>query len=555
MEATLDAFKRQQKTASDVQGKLLDFLAEGEAAGVTIDPALKLKLQKSIEGSGKLKVALVGGFSEGKTSIAAAWLGRLDRSTMNISHQESSNAVAVYEIDDALTLIDTPGLFGYKERFNADINDQEKYKEITKKYVSEAHLVLYVMNSANPLKESHRDDLNWLFRDLDLLPRTVFVLSRFDEASDVTDEEDFQRNLAIKRENVSSRLRDLIGMNDDEKRTLSIVAVSANPFDSGVEYWLSEPDRFKQLSRISLLQGATADKIKANGGLERMALETSKSIIQDVLMREMPEAVEQDEVLADEASRLSKVVENAKSDVYAASRKINEVQSALRAFVVDHFADLILRLDGSSMETISELFEREIGSGGIVLDTKIQNAFSKRVDSVSNELVKIEASLDAEVNALDSHVAKLGRQGLDWVVKSKAINAGSIKATRDLLISSFKFKPWGAVNLAKGLNGVLAAAGVAIELWDSYKEAERRDAFDKSRQAMRENLVHQRGELLTKINAPDFSEQFFPEFVTLKEKISALSVSLEQTEVQRTKFAQWRKHAEAIDAEFTVLKG
>lgn len=123
--------------------KLLDFLAQGEVAGVSIDPALKEKLRKSIEGSAmSSRVALVGGFSEGKTSIAAAWVGKLDKSTMKISHQESSDSVSIFEVERGLTLIDTPGLFGFKEKFNADTHEQEKYKDITKKYISEAHLVL-----------------------------------------------------------------------------------------------------------------------------------------------------------------------------------------------------------------------------------------------------------------------------------------------------------------------------------------------------------------------------------------------------------------------------
>ena len=45
----------------------------------------------------KLKVALIGGFSEGKTSIAAAWLEKLDKSTMKITHQESSDEVKIYD--------------------------------------------------------------------------------------------------------------------------------------------------------------------------------------------------------------------------------------------------------------------------------------------------------------------------------------------------------------------------------------------------------------------------------------------------------------------------
>lgn len=554
MKTVLDAFKAQQAKARAIQDKLLDFLAQGEAAGVSIDPALKVKLQQSIAGNEKLKVALIGGFSEGKTSIAAAWLGRL-KSDMNISHQESSNSVAIYEVDDDLILIDTPGLFGYKEKFNADTGEQEKYKEITRKYVSEAHLVLYVMNSTNPLKESHASELKWLFRELNLLPRTVFVLSRFDEVADVEDEEDYQQNFAVKKQNILSRLKDLIGLKDDEAQVLSVVAVSANPFDFGVEHWLSEPERFRQLSHIPLLQQATAKKIEANGGLEKMALETSKSIIQDVLLREIPVAVEKDETLAEELIKLTKAEQRASTDIAAAQKKVSRVQVSLREFVIDHFTYLILQLQGTSMETISAFFESEIGNGGIVLDTKIQNVFSKHIDAVSSDLVRIQTSLNSDISAFDAHMVAMGRQGLDWLVKSKVINANSIKAARDLLWSSFKFKPWGAVKFANNLNGVLSIVGLGFEVWDSWKEAERVKEFEKSKQSLIENLEGQRKELLGKINDTDFYAQFFPGFAELQQQVEKLSEELERTAKQRKVFAQWRNNAEVIDAEFKMLKG
>lgn len=119
-------------------------------------------------------------------------LEELDRKSMNISQQESSNEVAIYNFKDQLQIIDTPGLFGFKEKTNATTAQIEKYKDITKRYVSEAHLVLYVMNPTNPIKESHTEDLKWLFRTLNLLPRTVFVLSRFDEVADMSDPAEFQ---------------------------------------------------------------------------------------------------------------------------------------------------------------------------------------------------------------------------------------------------------------------------------------------------------------------------------------------------------------------------
>jgi GTP-binding protein EngB required for normal cell division len=553
MKTVIDAFKAQQSKARAIQDKLLDFLAQGEAAGVSIDPVLKEKLRQSIAGNEKLKVALIGGFSEGKTSIAAAWLGKL-KSDMNISHQESSNTVVLYEVDDDLILIDTPGLFGYKEKFNADTGEQEKYKDITRKYVSEAHLVLYVMNSTNPLKESHASELNWLFRELNLLPRTVFVLSRFDEVADVADEEDYQQNFAVKKQNVLSRLKDLISLKDDEAHALSIVAVSANPFDAGVEHWLSEPERFRQLSHIPLLQQATTKKIEANGGLEKMALETSKSIIQDVLSHEIPVAVEKDKILADELRKLTKAEQRASTVIADAQKKVSRAQVSLREFVQEHFTDLILQLNGTSMETISAFFEREIGDGGIVLDTKIQNVFSKNIDAVSSDLVRIQTSLNSDISAFDAHMEAMGRQGLNWIVKSNVINANNIKAARDLLWSSFKFKPWGAVKLAKGLNGALAFAGIAFEVWDSWKEADRVKEFENGKQSLIKNLKEQRRELLEKINDSDFSAQFFPGFVKLQHQLEKLSEELQKTEKQRNVFAQWRNNAVVIDAEFKVLK-
>ena len=238
MNNTLNAFQARQSQNLQLLQKLSEFLQQGEEAGVRIDPNLKAKLQGAISNvaDDKLKIALVGGFSEGKTSLAAAWMERLDRSTMNISQQESSNEVKVYEVGSDMVLIDTPGLFGFKEQFNAQAGAIEKYKDTTRKYVSEAHLLLYVMNSTNPIKESHQDDLIWLFRTLKLLPRTVFVLSRFDEVADVEDEEEYESNLAVKRENVISRLKDLIDLTAEETADLAVVAVAPNPFDLGTDH-------------------------------------------------------------------------------------------------------------------------------------------------------------------------------------------------------------------------------------------------------------------------------------------------------------------------------
>ncbi len=260
MNETLEQFKANQKRNQENLKKLLDFIHTGEKYGIHIEESLKEKIRNAIKNVAdqKLKVALVGGFSEGKTSIAAPWLDRLDES-MKITHQESSDAVKIYDIDNEMELVDTPGLFGFekKEHDNGKI---ECYKDITKKYVSEAHLILYALNPSNPIKDSHKDDLNWLFRTLNLLSRTIFVISRFDEKADIEDEEDYNKRFKIKKENVQNRLNDLISLSEKEKEGLIIVAVAANPYDLGVEHWLKHKEEFQKLSHIKTLQDATQKK-------------------------------------------------------------------------------------------------------------------------------------------------------------------------------------------------------------------------------------------------------------------------------------------------------
>ena len=155
MTQTLKNHQENQFKVIGLLSKLEGFISQGDEFGLAISNDIKHKLANSLQmvEDDKLKIALVGGFSEGKTSIAAAWLGKIDPSTMNISASESSNSVKVYDIDEQYQLIDTPGLYGYKEQASVDATEIEKYKDITKKYVSEAHIILYVMNSKKPLHE------------------------------------------------------------------------------------------------------------------------------------------------------------------------------------------------------------------------------------------------------------------------------------------------------------------------------------------------------------------------------------------------------------------
>lgn len=566
MDNTLDAFKAQQSKSLEVLRKLQEFLQEGAQVGVPIDPSLKQKLDGAVQAVAgeKLKVALVGGYSDGKTSIAAAWMEKLDKSTMNISHQESSNEVRIYDVGSDFVLIDTPGLFGFKEQVNAETNAIEKYKDITKKYVSEAHLILYVMDPTNPIKQSHQDDLAWLFRTLNLLPRTVFVLSRFDEVADVEDEAEYKRTLAIKQANVAGRLTELIALQPQETAALSIVGVAANPFDMGTAHWLANLEQFKSLSHIASLQAATTQKIAANGGALAIVQEAKNSVIRDVLSKQLPVAIANDERIAVEVDKLESMSTRLRKQLVGAKSQITDVRGSLRGFVVDYFADLILQAKGVNMDTFSDFFEREVGSEGIMVSTRLQNEFERQLKSVTQEISNMKIGFDAEINHFNSTIKQFGKQGLDYLVKSKVINNTTVLATRDGVVTAakylgldlgkmLKFKPWGATNLAKGVNGALAVVGLALEAWDSWEQAERRKEFQKAMAKMIENFELQRQELVALIDGEKFTEQFFASYIELQRDVAEVQKDVEAQREQRSRFRAWRERGEAIDVEFAEV--
>ena len=86
MKNTVEKFKEQQSNSMKVLERLKTYLENGKNIGVDIDNTFINKLDKVISDveTKKLKVALIGGFSEGKTSIAAAWIEKLDKSNMKI---------------------------------------------------------------------------------------------------------------------------------------------------------------------------------------------------------------------------------------------------------------------------------------------------------------------------------------------------------------------------------------------------------------------------------------------------------------------------------------
>lgn len=334
----------------------------------------------------------------------------------------------------------------------------------------------------------------------------------------------------------------------------------------GTDYWLERLGQFKTLSHIASLQQATASKIQSSGGPAAIVDQARKSVILDVLHKELPVAVENDQRLGDEVERLSGVSRTLSRQLVGAKSQIGEVRIGLRDFVSRYFSGLIMRTEGLTQETFKEFFEREIGRDGVMVTTRLQNEFDRQLNGVSQELSRMRLSFDSEIDHFNTNVINLGKQGVNYVIKGNLINNGSILAARDGIVNvaktlgvdlgkALKFKPWGAINLAKNLNGILSVAGLALEAWDSYERKRREDQFRQAIAEMVDNFNNQREELLTMIQDVSFEERFFPDYASLDANAADVQVAIDKQKRLREQFKEWRQSGELIEAEFTRIEG
>lgn len=333
-----------------------------------------------------------------------------------------------------------------------------------------------------------------------------------------------------------------------------IVAVAANPFDLGVEHWLKHQEEFQKLSHIKALQDATQKKIKENGGKLTIIEEAKKSVIQDVVYRQMPPAKQALQDINREMEYLNKTLEKRRKDIQDLNKEISQARIHLREFIIRYFSDLIRQVSGTSLETFNDFVTREIGDEGINMETRVQNEFEKQTQGISNEIAKIGTTFNADMSFFEKHARTFGEIAKK-LSQSRIINATSIKVARDGIVAvgkfvgidlALKFKPWGAVKLAGNLNKALPLIGLAFEAWDSYNKHQKQQELEKTKREMESHFNNQKQEILDLINDEiRFKQTCFPMALELEKCIQACEESVKKNAKVRSRSGKmdsnWRR--------------
>ena len=448
--------------------------------GADVDKELK-KIDSALGAieSDVLRVALLGAFSDGKTSVIAGWLGKV-MDDMKIDMDESSDRVVAYYpegLPEKCEIVDTPGLFGDKEK--DDNGEQVMFEDLTKRYISEAHLILYVVDATNPLKESHNEIAKWLLRDLNKLSSTVFVINKMDEVTDLTEPALFDDQAAIKKENLKKKLQRAANLSTAEVSQLNIVCLASNPNGRGLDFWFGKPEHYESRSRINELKSMTSQVLSRNVPAV-LSAKTGLDVMRDVAGQHVMLAEEQLKQLSVYADQSAMESERISQDISSGRKEVKRLANELFKELQNIENFMLGKLRPLSLEDIRSFLEDEIGytneKVGFKLGLKIKSAIDSSFDQSSKITARISQDIGRQLDSSESLLNAMSQKALRSMGgAAKGIAGlnpqtvkGAIFAGRNTLKSvtgvAFKFKPWGATKLAGSITKWAGPAGAVFSI-------------------------------------------------------------------------------------------
>lgn len=473
---------------------------------------------------GRLIIAVFGAFSDGKTSILSALTHRLD---LKIDPKPTTDKIEVYNYGD-FRIIDTPGLY-------SGIN---KHDEQTRDYISEAHLILYVVDAVNPLKDSHRETVRWILNDLQKASASVFLVNKMDAVCDIEDPEDFQNSALIKRQVVLDAVRQYV---PEITQDVEVVCIAANPHGKGFKEWVTQEERYKTLSHITELEAViqkrakeSAEALVENGGIS-VILDASKRV--KTSLEELLSLKREEKVIVD---ALFKEVDH---EVKEVNRSIRIAHAAIQTQLLNLREELVDSIMATSdQNALGHVAAVKVGRDGAPLLHQVE-AIIERNTMDSDRAVA--AGVEKVVNAIDTHNAFKAKV-TDFALGNAKIVARRMSGLGDKALRPFVFKcrdalqkilrkkilfkagrAGGAKVLAGKLGMALTGLPLIVEVIDMLVEANEEKKFKKTKDQLVGSIEDFFNEIEDEYQLEKFKEVLYP-------AVSELSKSLDEVKERQT---------------------
>jgi len=514
--------------------KLSEFKAliqKGQGLGLNMTDIVE-KFESTIKRSKDdiIRIVMLGAFSDGKTSVIAGLLGKVE-DNMKIDTDESSDDLTIYRPDGlkkGYEIVDTPGLFGSKSK---EIDGKEiKYSDITRKYISEAHIVIYVTDAVNPLKESHRQILKLVLRDFNKLGSSIFVINKMDEAGvDMSDDSDYKEAAKIKQKTFIERLNSAISLTPKEKQDLRIACVASNPNNRGLDTWLRNENVYLHRSHIDQLRNYVTE-ITNTLDREELKVQVDLSVIKDLILQLARQ-------IALTYKELENPLVNIKNELDDLEHKCDLLKSDIahnKGTMTDQIQTLKNSLlndvtNAKSTSELSNIIDSEIGRQGdettcYVLVRKINQILSICVETNNTTINTKKMEFELSFNHTDNFLKNEALKASKYLGKIN-ISGNMVKSARDIFAQSHKFKPYGAINLGskitKTLGKVGTLLGVIFEIRDWHKAYREQKELDKGKKDLNNGLNDIFADIFAKFDeVDDYYLNFAPTYLELRNQLN-----------------------------------
>ena len=561
----MEVFNIKSKKAEKLKA-LKGILSEG----IGMMPELKSYLNKidsivNTLNDSEISIVLLGSFADGKTSVVAGLLGRLE-DNMKIDNDESSDELTIYRPKDlkkGFKIVDTPGLFGTKHK---EIDGENvKFSSITEEYISEAHIIIYVCDAVVPLKDSHVEILRRVMRTYHKLDNTIFVINKMDEAGyDLLDPEDFARGSEIKKNNIISRLRDRLNLTPDEEKRLHVVCIAADPKGKGLPHWFSKIDSYYERSHIKDLRNCI-NQVVDNADVDSLVESSYQTSVDDVVSN-LSQAIEKtSKPIGKEITKIQERCGELEEDQKQLKNELILSKNELRDSLNTLKNDIIRDINGASIDTIGEILQSQIG----VENDKVSfYVFNDKVNSLIERCCETNAkAVDSKIQLLQEEfsrqneiVDQLIAKGLGQL-KNLTVTGEQVKAIRDIVASSYKFKPWGAINLGKNITKwagwIGAGLSIGFELYSWYKKYRDGEKLEKMKHEMANAINKTMADLFKSFESDEsYFMNYAPSYLqmcqALKDReieVTQLQQRVKDLEKYKQRIDDWRNSAEYVDFE------
>lgn len=562
--------------------QLKSIVDQGQELGLELSDVAE-KIDSAIRNarSGKTRIVMLGSFSDGKTSAVAGMLGQLHDS-MKIDVAESSDEITVYHLDSLghdYEIVDTPGLFGTKEKElnvdglalsgNSNSNSSQpsttnnrttiKCSEITRRYISEAEVVVYVCDAVLPLKDSHKESLRLVLRNFGKLPVTIFVINKMDEAgTDMNDEEDYREHAAIKSETLAQRLTDTLALSDEERQNLRIVCIAADPKGRGLEYWLQRKDDYERRSHIGLMR-AEVQRLIGSTTAVQLAEGSSMAVVRDVLMDIGDNIDVVNRQMATPLMRCREEIADMRSDCSILRQELN----SSRGTMTDRMNDLKQRVlseirHAESADQLVQVVEEQLGMehGKVtcyILNRNISQIMSECAEANNTSLERKEIEFESRFQAQNDLLGNSLKESQKVLrdVKSKlevVSHAYSVfsQTFRTTVGHAAKFE----TKAGRWIGNASVALGVAMELYDWYEAKQRNEKVAELQHTLRESVNEIFSGIFKMFDSDEsYYKTFAPSYPEMLKLISTRETELQQMQQQsdnltgyRDRLRQWMEH-------------